>query len=236
VLACATYAAYASYYSVEYERFLWLLHLFVIAAAIIGGGALCALFIYRPKPYQGAASTLHKLFSFRLFVSEELLCVLYACIFCGITAYSIVLAFSNVVYAAIVFFLGNLAVRVIFELVILFIHLCIHVDNIAERLDENDSPPLSPFSEESPDFVGQASAGIAPQAAGQAPVGTGPQATRPDPRGHRNGNAASPGSTNRNGPEESISSATRAEADKDDSLNSIISEALRQAKEDHTDF
>lgn len=222
------YAAYASYYSVEYERFLWLLHLFVIAAAIIGGGALCALFIYRPKPYQGAASTLHKLFSFRLFVSEELLCVLYACIFCGITAYSIVLVFSNVVYAAIVFLLGNLAVRVVFELVILFIHLCIHVDDIAERLDESTSPARFPLSEENPDWTGH------------PPAGMSPPAVQTDAPVYRRTNAHSnqgQKAAKQSNADESISSTTsRAGTEPDDTLNSIITEALRQAEEDHTEF
>lgn len=224
MLACA---AYASYYSIEYERFLWLLYLFVIAAAILGGGALCALFIYRPRPYQGAANTLHKLFSFRLFVSEEVLCVLYACIFCGITAYSVILVFSNVVYAALVFILGNLAVRVVFELVILFIHLCIHVDNIAERFHEtasSASSATSSFSEDSPNL-------------------TGPAPTETDsPEYNRKANTSpvNPPVGQRpvlpNEAEKAVASASRTETTPEDSLNSIITEALRQAKEDHTDF
>ena len=116
--------------------------LFVLA----GGLALYFLFVRRSNTFQGTAAKLHDFFNFRTFFTDRLLRMMYAVTVIGLTVYSLFLLFTHFFAAFLVFVLGNLAARLVFEFAMLLLGLCRDV----RELNRKTAPPAEPQPEPAP--------------------------------------------------------------------------------------
>ena len=140
--------SYTTYSMPLYLTFLPILALIVIIA---GGLALYFLFARRPGRAHGAAARLHEFLTFRTFYTERILRALYCITVAGISVYSVVLLFSHFVLALLLFVLGNLIARVVFEYALLLLVLCRNAQEINRKMgplpgaaDEPQEPPVPP--------------------------------------------------------------------------------------------
>ena len=134
-----SYATYSmpSFYSV----FLTVLAALVIVA---GGLALYFLFVRKPNHYQGAAARLHDALSFRTFYTEKLLRALYCIAVVSIVVSSVILLFSNFFGALLVFIVGNLIARIVFEFALLLLVLCRNTQEINQKMGPLPGEPAAP--------------------------------------------------------------------------------------------
>ena len=140
--------SYTTYSMPLYLTFLPILALIVIIA---GGLALYFLCARRPGRAHGAAARLHEFLTFRTFYTERILRALYCITVAGISVYSVVLLFSHFVLALLLFVLGNLIARVVFEYALLLLVLCRNAQEINRKMgplpaqaDEPQAPPVPP--------------------------------------------------------------------------------------------
>lgn len=122
-----------------------------LAVTVVGGLALYFLFARRPGRAHGAAARLHEFLTFRTFYTERILRALYCITVAGISVYSVVLLFSHFVLALLLFVLGNLIARVVFEYALLLLVLCRNAQEINRKMgplpgaaDEPQAPPVPP--------------------------------------------------------------------------------------------
>lgn len=122
-----------------------------LAVTVVGGLALYFLFALRPGRAHGAAARLHEFLTFRTFYTERILRALYCITVAGISVYSVVLLFSHFVLALLLFVLGNLIARVVFEYALLLLVLCRNAQEINRKMgplpaqaDEPQAPPVPP--------------------------------------------------------------------------------------------
>ena len=92
---------------------------------------------------------LHEFLTFRTFYTERILRALYCITVAGISVYSVVLLFSHFVLALLLFVLGNLIARVVFEYALLLLVLCRNAQEINRKMgplpgaaDEPQEPPV----------------------------------------------------------------------------------------------
>ena len=165
-----SYATYSmpSFYSV----FLTVLAALVIVA---GGLALYFLFVRKPNRFQGAAAKLHDALNFRTFYTEKLLRALYSITVVTIVVYSVVLLFTHFFTALLVFVLGNLVARIVYEYALLLLVLCRNTQEINRKMG-----PL-PEEQPVPHTSGSNPAPAAPQQPPVPPVTPQPAAQQPCP-------------------------------------------------------
>lgn len=116
----------------------------IIAAIVIiaGGLALYFLFVRKPNRFQGTAAKLHDALNFRTFYTEKLIRALYCITVVGIVIYSVALLFSHFFTALLLFVLGNLAARIVYEYALLLLVLCRNTQEINRKMR---SPKSSRF-------------------------------------------------------------------------------------------
>lgn len=131
-------------YTPFFSLFLPILALIVIIA---GGLALYFLFVRKPNRFQGAAAKLHDALNFRTFYTEKLLRVLYSITVVAIVVYSVVLLFTHFLTAVLLFILGNLTARIVYEYALLLLVLCRNTQEINRKMgplpEEQPVPPAS---------------------------------------------------------------------------------------------
>lgn len=101
---------------------------------LAGGLALYFLFVRKPNRFRGAAAKLHDILNFRILFVENLLRVLYAVTVVGLAVSSLLLLFTHFFTALLVFVLGNLTARLVFELLMLLAALCRSAQEIDRKM------------------------------------------------------------------------------------------------------
>ena len=127
------------YYS-PFSAFLPLLALVVIIA---GGLALYFLFGAKnhEKPLAPGVQKLHDALTFRTLFTEKLLRALYCIAVCALAIWSFILLFSNFLGAILLFVIGNVAVRICFELTLVLLILCRNTQEINQKMGPLPAPP-----------------------------------------------------------------------------------------------
>ena len=134
--------SYTTYSMPLYNYFLPILALIVIIA---GGLALYFLFVRKPNHYQGAAAKLHDALTFRTFYTEKLLRALYCITVVAIAVYSVILLFTHFFTALMLFVLGNLIARIVYEYALLLLVLCRNTQEINRKMGPLPAePPVPP--------------------------------------------------------------------------------------------
>lgn len=142
---------YSYTHSYTYTPFFSLiLPILALIAIIAGGLALYFLFVRKPNRFQGAAAKLHDALNFRTFYTEKLLRALYSITVVAIVVYSVVLLFTHFLTAVLLFVLGNLAARIIYEYALLLLVLCRNTQEINRKMgplpEEQPVPPASGYN------------------------------------------------------------------------------------------
>lgn len=127
--------------------FSLILPIITLIVIIAGGLALYFLFVRKPNRFQGAAAKLHDALNFRTFYTEKLLRALYSITVVAIVVYSVVLLFTHFFTALLVFVLGNLVARIVYEYALLLLVLCRNTQEINRKMgplpEEQPVPPAS---------------------------------------------------------------------------------------------
>lgn len=158
----------------------------IIALLIIiaGGLALYFLFVRKPNHFQGTVAKLHDVLNFRTFFTEKLIRLLYCITVVAIVVYSVILLFSHFFTALLLFVIGNLAARIVYEYALLLLVLCRNTQEINRKMGplpaEPQVPPTAPQQPPVPPVQPHAAAPqtpVPPQqpAAPQAPVAPQPE-------------------------------------------------------------
>lgn len=122
----------------------------IIALLIIiaGGLALYFLFVRKPNHFQGTVAKLHDVLNFRTFFTEKLIRLLYCITVVAIVVYSVILLFSHFFTALLLFVIGNLAARIVYEYALLLLVLCRNTQEINRKMGplpaEPQVPPTAP--------------------------------------------------------------------------------------------
>lgn len=149
-------------YTYTYTPFFSVILPIIAAIIIIAGGlALYFLFVRKPNRFQGTAAKLHDALNFRTFYTEKLIRALYCITVVGIVIYSVALLFSHFFTALLLFVLGNLVARIVYEYALLLLVLCRNTQEINRK--------MGPLPEEQP-VPPVPGAGPAPAATQQPPV------------------------------------------------------------------
>lgn len=152
----------------------------IIALLIIiaGGLALYFLFVRKPNHFQGTVAKLHDVLNFRTFFTEKLIRLLYCITVVAIVVYSVILLFSHFFTALLLFVIGNLAARIVYEYALLLLVLCRNTQEINRKMGplpaEPQVPPTAPQQPPVPPVHPHAPAPQQP-AAPQAPVAPQPE-------------------------------------------------------------
>lgn len=141
---------YYSYdYPLSYSFYYYFFPVLTLILTAAGGLALYFAFVRKPNTFQGAAAKLHDILNFRKFFSEALIRILYCLSVAALTIYSIILLFSHVFLAILLFVGGNCVVRLLFEFAMLLFSLCRNTQEINRKmgpLPEEPAPqqPVAP--------------------------------------------------------------------------------------------
>lgn len=131
----SSYYPYAYSYSYAYPSFLsFVLPIVAAIFAIAGGLALYFLFVRKPNHFGGTPAKLHDALNFRTFYTEKLIRALYCITVVGIVVYSVILLFSHFFTALLLFVIGNLAARIIYEYALLLLVLCRNTQEINRKM------------------------------------------------------------------------------------------------------
>lgn len=155
--------------------FSLILPILALILIIAGGLALYFLFVRKPNHFQGAAAKLHDALNFRTFYTEKLLRVLYSITVVAIVVYSVVLLFTHFLTALLLFVLGNLVARIVYEYALLLLVLCRNTQEINRKMG-----PL-PAEQPVPPASGSNPTPAAPQQPPVPPVTPQPAAQQPCP-------------------------------------------------------
>lgn len=144
------------YYPSFFSTMLPVLALIIIVA---GGLALYFLFVRKPNTHQGAAHKLHNALTFRTLYTEKLLRAVYCVAVVALAVWSLIALFSNFFGAILLFVIGNVALRIGFELTLLLLVLCRNTQEINQKMGPLPEAPVSETPVQPP---------VAPQSAPQA--------------------------------------------------------------------
>ena len=161
----------------SYSLFYYMLPILALIGILAGGLALYFLFVRKPNNHHGSAAKLHDILSFRKFFSEQLIRMLYCIVVIALIVYSIILLFSHVFLALVVFIVGNIIARVGFECMLVLLVLCRNTQEINRKMGPlpEETAPQQPAAPQSPVPPVPQSAPAAPQ----PPVPPAPQNPAP---------------------------------------------------------
>lgn len=110
----------------------------IIMISVLGGLLLYFLFVAKKNKFSGFLAKVHDFFAFRIFFIEAIMKILYIISVIFVTLVSLVLIPSEGVMSCLAFFLfGNLALRIGYELLMMFFNL-VH-DTAEIRRNTKDS-------------------------------------------------------------------------------------------------
>ena len=105
-----------------------------VVVAIIGGIALYFVFLKNDKKYSGFTAKLKDFLNFKTLLLEDILKVSYLIIAIFITLYSFGLIGTSVIAFLLTLIVGNLVLRISYELSILLIKICQNTNEINSKL------------------------------------------------------------------------------------------------------
>ena len=105
-----------------------------VVIAVIGGITLYFVFLKNEKKYTGFVAKLKDFLSFKTLLLEEILKISYLILAIFITLYSFGLIGTSVVAFLLTLVVGNLALRITYELSILLIKICQNTSEINSKL------------------------------------------------------------------------------------------------------
>lgn len=149
----------------SYPLFYYMMPILTLIGILAGGLALYFLFVRKPNNYHGSAAKLHDILSFRKFFSEQLIRMLYCIVVIALIVYSIVLLFSHVFLALVVFIVGNIIARVGFECMLVLLVLCRNTQEINRKMGPlpEEAAPQQPAAPQTPVPPAPQNAPAAPQ-------------------------------------------------------------------------
>lgn len=105
-----------------------------VVVALVGGITLYFVFLKSNKKYTGFVAKLKDFLNFKSLLLEEILKVSYMVLAIFITLYSFGLIGTSVISFFLTLILGNLALRISYELSILLIKICKNTSEINDKL------------------------------------------------------------------------------------------------------
>jgi len=128
------------YYGYNYEIaqntingvFIW--SIISIVVAIVGGIALYFTFVKSDKKFDGFLGKLHDFLSFKSLLLEEILKISYLILAIFITLISFASITTNFVAFLLILIVGNIILRISYELSILLIKICKNTSEINSKL------------------------------------------------------------------------------------------------------
>lgn len=106
-----------------------------IIVAIIGGIALYYTVFDKKNAdkYKGKMASLYNYFTFKKFIIDDILKTLYIILAIGITLLSFTFITANIWKFIFILIIGNIALRLSFELLLMFTDLCHNVKIISQK-------------------------------------------------------------------------------------------------------
>ena len=105
-----------------------------VVVAVIGGITLYFVFLKNDKKYDGFTAKLKEFLNFKTLLLEEILKISYLILALFITLYSFGLIGTSVVLFLLTLVVGNLVLRITYELSILLIKICQNTSEINNKL------------------------------------------------------------------------------------------------------
>ena len=105
-----------------------------VVVAVIGGITLYFVFLRNNKKYDGFVAKLKDFLNFKTLLLEEILKISYLILALFITLYSFGLIGTSVVVFLLTLIVGNLVLRISYELSILLIKICQNTSEINKKL------------------------------------------------------------------------------------------------------
>ena len=105
-----------------------------VVIAVIGGITLYFVFLKNDKKYTGFVAKLKEFLNFKTLLLEEILKISYLILALFITLYSFGLIGTSVVLFLLTLIVGNLVLRITYELSILLIKICQNTSEINSKL------------------------------------------------------------------------------------------------------
>lgn len=141
---------YAQSYTYTPSFFAVMLPILAGIVAIAGGIALYVLFVRKPNHFTGALAQLHDALTFQHFFTESLLRVLYCITVVSIAVYSVILLFTQFFAALLLFVIGNVAARIVYEYALLLLVLCRNTQEINRKMGPLPQEPAAPTQPQTP--------------------------------------------------------------------------------------
>ena len=105
-----------------------------IVLAIGGGITLYIIFLRSNKKFTGFLKLLHEFFNFQTLLLEEIIKISYLVLTIFLTLYSIGLIGINIGLCLLTLVVGNVALRIVYEIAILLIKICKNTTEINKKL------------------------------------------------------------------------------------------------------
>ena len=128
------YTDYNTYYATNIFTGVAIWTFISLIIALICGITLYFLFLKSDKKYNGVIAKLHSFLNFKTLIVEDILKITYLVLAIYITLFSFGLIGVSVISFICVLVIGNIALRIAYELSILLIKICKNTSEINKKL------------------------------------------------------------------------------------------------------
>lgn len=105
-----------------------------IVVAIVGGIAVYFTYLNKKNEYNGFLKILHDFLNFKLLIIENILKLTYLILAVFVTLYSFIYIGISFISFLITLLLGNLTLRISYELILLLIKICKNIEEINSKM------------------------------------------------------------------------------------------------------
>lgn len=105
-----------------------------IVVAIVGGIAIYFTYLNKKNEYNGFLKILHDFLNFKLLIIENILKLTYLILAVFVTLYSFIYIGISFISFLITLLLGNLTLRISYELILLLIKICKNIEEINSKM------------------------------------------------------------------------------------------------------
>ena len=105
-----------------------------IVVAIVGGIAVYFTYLNKKNEYNGFLKILHDFLNFKLLIIENILKITYLILAVFVTLYSFIYIGISFISFLITLLLGNLTLRISYELILLLIKICKNIEEINSKM------------------------------------------------------------------------------------------------------
>ena len=105
-----------------------------IVVAIVGGIAVYFIYLNKKNEYVGFLKILHDFLNFKLLIIENILKITYLILAVFVTLYSFIYIGISFISFLITLLLGNLTLRISYELILLLIKICKNIEEINSKM------------------------------------------------------------------------------------------------------